>query len=834
MIRKQLLLILALAITLGTAHHSQAADPQLMNERTLNQLTHPCSLLSFREKAAKIGQIHDWAQIHNPEQLGKAYKSLLKKNPDNDNEYRDYCSLLDRYAELDENDARKFLDKKIRVEILLKCPSFFRKHIERKEIPIILLKSLKKISSHSFGLTVHELIKTRLSSLLTLALEHPEQIALLEDERLSTERLIQETINNMNAHPENPENRDNFNKILELGSIYHTQFEHEIAKQLPNMLQCNKHIFSLNNCLQSPSVYLRREALSTYLTYISNTNNTNIDLKYKEWVIDDIFKFEKNIPLRESFYKELVATFQKSSPTIRNFGIQRLIPRLKGSVFKEFKKSIIAKYFKVPLEYASSVNNAFEYAIRENTLSPTQLSNIIIAAQKTKLLDSAPQNTLSTCKVKMLQCEEAPTKRRAQWLDELLIERLSSKSKYDDIKEIIKQLPSSLFAQFAQAMLVALNPEFHQVDHFAARAKLIELKKQYPSDFEDGEPGVLRRCYGQLFRGFNVFQKNNPRHIIVNKDISFNKTCFPCGPCLFGYAHNHQDNSFSLYALNEKNGLPLWQSPIKLKREQPYTLSKNQLYHVTDNNEIAQIDLSNGNVLAEISTDVDSKIVRLYATDTDNLFAIHDNHSVKVISLKEESGVEIEHSALVDNKLIIPTKNSFLIIDNKGNIKKVPHQSEFDLMSPLFQANSRHIFYTKIDNDGEVKTIICLESDTGKQLWEYPINAFREIIGSQKNDTVFVLTEQAVIALTDYKEERPIVWKTDIPQLDELSSMYLSNDDSILYGLQSSHTDGKIYTFDVKTGEKKLLHKDEELNEAIKVIGDINHKIYVHGKHIYR
>ena len=849
MIRKYVVSIPVIILCL--ANNLQAMDIDEACRKQLERAAQEYSNLDLQERESIVRQTHDWALTHNPHLLDKAYEKLVdgyryrcrsltnSNGKERKKAYDSLLFLLDQYAEVNPESAMKKLEYLIDNNVLGKRFVYEYYSEDLPTFPIKVLQVLKKRDPSKFELTSKKVVSTRLNSFLLLALAHPEQMEQLEDETLSVGGLIKTALHNVRSHPKKANNLEN---ILRHGTAYHTQFEREIAELLPGALKNSCIGSDLIGLFKSPSDYLRWRSLSTLLGYIADGSE---DVYWKKEIIKDLLEHEADAPLQGAeLYQALFNTFLKSTSPASDFGIQLLIQHLINQSSNvdsaDLGRSFLGQYLNISSEHAFhnqqfSINDSFELAVKAGAVTLEQLNNMYAVAQETGFEGFINPDIIQKFKIKMILNETIPRGKRAQFFRELLTNRIASNENYADLVKHIDQLPFSPFKRYAHAILIALDPKSHQTASFGARADLVELSKQY-SGFCDN-PDILRRHrYELLFEAFNEQQKPEASHIHVEVKQGFASPIFPEGPYCFGYVCNNMENTYRLYACNKKTGLPVWMSPVI--GNLPYAILKDSMFCATKSGSIVKLDTSNGDTLQEFTLEDTGKIKQLYATsDQEKLYVLYEE-SAFLIDLKTGAYQKImfpeksneDRASFVGDRLIIPSLTDFFIIDNKGHTMKIPHHPS-DFYFPLVEGTNQFMVYDREDEQTYQSILVCLDSNTSKQLWEYPIDSLIQSKVSPNNDFIFVLTDRAVMAFaTNPKESGPLVWKTDLGKnsSSKINSIYLSNDSSTLYGLETRY--GKLYKFDIETGEKTFLY-EKKLSHRQNIVGDFNNKLYIQGTH---
>ncbi len=270
----------------------------------------------------------------------------------------------------------------------------------------------------------------------------------------------------------------------------------------------------------------------------------------------------------------------------------------------------------------------------------------------------------------------------------------------------------------------------------------------------------------------------------------------------------------------------------------PHAVLKDSIYCATASGNIIKLDISDGKPLQEFTLENTEEVKKLYATsDQKKLYAVY-KESTFLIDLKTEEYQQLMFpegsrrylTSFVGNRLIVPSKTKLLLIDSEGQTKTIPyHPSVWS--DHRIKGTDQFMVYEEHDKQTDKSVLVCLDSDTNKQLWKYPVDDLdlSNVEVSPNNDFIFVLTNRAVMAFTpNSKESGPLIWKTDLEKnyLSEINSIYLSDDSSALYGLETHQ--GKLYEFDIKTGKKTFLY-EKEFPGTPKIVGNFDNKLYIHS-----
>lgn len=819
----------------------------------------------------KLLEVHNWALKNKPKRLEVLYENVIERyllarncnqnydefkpiydsldlKPDadiysngRDAYYDTFCTVLDHYIQVNPKKAAKTA-----TTVLKDLPSrYYYGSGSLPTYPIRLLSILKKGDPTRFESTSKKMVEERLNFFLPLALNHPDLMTTIGDERWNTPSLIKTALQG-SPHNSDHNKCDHFNSIVRNGTpehkaLYHKDFQQEILQAFADGLETS--IPDYENLFKSPSLNLKRSALITILDYIKKRDGSqNInDVLNQRFKINTIFEYGMVPELDQTTAHHILFTyFDALTPPMRDYGIQKLIVHLAlDRCITSYLVQIISRYFNAPepeTVTSSLVRDASAHAQEHKTLSQTQLNWLFSTAQKSGFEQFLEPQDVRAFKTAALFDMQTPLPMRAQFLNELLIAHEDNLSFISESMHQIDDI-SYPFNEYAQAVMTALDPNVHSTVYWKARTELAKLAEKYPGSLHE-DPCCLQ-YYDKPFvnvidRWYEIEKLN---HIFFEND--FQNLQFPEGPYCFGYVYyksNNDKKHYQLYACDKKTGIPAWSIPFTCKDKHAYTATQDYLYCVTDDGNIAQIDITTGDVKKELGVrNLDNKIETLHALNDETVYAVYDygitlidfkTGDFRVLPVPRKQGTTWS-AKLIGDRLVIPMKKVFNIIDPNGSRKEIPHFNKcigIDIYPNSSVGTQEFIVYEM----GE--SLVCLEIEKYKPIWQHPLETkITQMEISPYNNTIFILAKDAVMAVDPYADdEHRLLWRTELDNpniiLREVASIYLSSDGSKLYGLDDYH--GHLYTFDINTGKKMLL-EEITLPQLSSIRGDYNGKLYI-------
>jgi len=825
----------------------------------------------LNQEAGVITKAHDWIVKHDDYFFKESYHNLL------DQAYRrvidQYCKqlnsayhrdtnsnlyrMLRTYATFNQRQAVNAV-KTLIDEHIFKQSYYFCGGTKRVTYPAELLTLLQMADQKTFDITVKKGIEERCDRFLKLAITHPK---LMHEHAPA---IIGKTLA---LAQQNPDDMTHFFYLLSTGTMYHQAFENEIAALLPSSIFQSDEGKELAILFHSPSAHLQHVAFAALLEHVANKDN-NDDLLCSK--INTLLTSEAHAPYKGiHFYEQIFNAFDQSESPVKDVGMQMLIqhlhtqPQASGwSAIKHMAGSFIGIPEDDPVHLAGSIlglylnlhiapgktisiHDAVKAAVTHKRISRNQLHNILIAARQTSFEKHIDPAMLAQLKIDSVEDKSCSMRIRAQLFDELLLGRIRAHQHIRPLEEIIDQCRNTPFKKYAQAMITALNTPYGKAKHFAARERIITLAKRYSHMFIAYPLSILDK-YGPLVKVCQQKETSSPHFMYVDPQLT-NPT-FPSGSLCFGYITHYAQNEdhepepcYRLCACNKLTGRPVWAGPM-VQRQQPYTITQDNVYCVTDKGTIAIFNRYTG-TKEEDSIKFDQglgTIIQLHAIDQNKLHLVSDSH-VAFIDLEKENyrsiplphGANLNYASCVGNKMIIPMPYHFLIADSAGTPSFLENRCKQNDW-PYMQGNNKFMVYQKLSNN--VPLLICLDTQTNKKLWTYPLDGqihtklwtpHQSIQISSGDDTLFVLTEKSITALNPHVTQDNLMWQvvTDNKKCPAINSIYLSKDSKALYA--ASQTTGELFKFNAQTGTKRLIAEPtEECN--YNVIDDYADKLYIY------
>jgi hypothetical protein len=693
----------------------------------------------------------------------------------------------------------------------------------------------------------------KLAGIMAGVLKKEGSACTFEGSMLSTSNVIEKAFERLKKESD-PEA---FRRFLRLGTVFHEKYQDRIAEALPLYLKLQYADSEIISLLKSPTKRLRVAAFQVLTEYITKSavsfSETHLLKEIFLCDLHGIIGDGRALDAYQYFYQACIKN--DCVPTLQLLWSH--LAKIDDTDVKIFLQATIKEFFNLPRaqsptdSFDSLLNNALITALEEKCIPASRLRKFLMHANHTGLSEKINPLFLEEYKSFSLLQEGTPLSERAQFLNDLIANRLKEGKGYEDVALKIDSLSGSMFKEYAKTVIATLNPNQTFYEYFGNRKKLQTL---HDKNKDLGHPlDVIRSLplgYYNAFRPkIRETDDTSKLHVSIVQKLEGAELH---GDMMFGYVANDTgsyrcDNYYRLYACDSTSGYAVWATP-KLKEKCPVVVQKDVVYCVRETNDIAMYNKLDGSIIGVIVLPVPEKIKDINVTEDKILFALYGDNQLCIANLAANGcitcrlpqAVNTNMYRFIGDKIIFVTREEELKKSKLQIFDKNGSEQIFDLGSlsedlylffpQLVQGNQDMVWYP----DNNEKKVIFLDFATGRKLWEFQLSdELKEARLSKKADKLFLLTKRQLIALdmrTTPAKPPILLWQTSIYKgepwhLSEITNIVVSDDDCIVYGIHDDFG-GALFQFDSQTGAKHYLYDVGEARTH-EMLGTHDGKLYI-------